>query len=88
MIRILGVLGVGAAVMYFFDPISGKRRRALLRDKVNHYQKEAREYAAGTAQDLRNRAQGVVAEARGVVKRKLGERRAASTVDIDLSQQQ
>jgi hypothetical protein len=88
MIRILGVLGVGAAVMYFFDPISGKRRRALLRDKVNHYQKEAREYAAGTAQGLRNRAQGVVAEARGVVKRKLGERRAASTVDIDLSQQQ
>jgi len=88
MIRILGVLGVGAAVMYFFDPISGKRRRALLRDKVNHYQKEAREYAAGAAQDLRNRAQGVVAEARGVVKRKLGERRAASTVDIDLTQQQ
>ena len=88
MIRILGVLGVGVAAMYFFDPISGKRRRALLRDKVNHYQKEAREYAAGATQDLRNRAQGVVAEARGVVKRKLGERRAASTVDIDLSQQQ
>ena len=45
-------------------------------------------YAAGATQDLRNRAQGVVAEARGVVKRKLGERRAASAVDIDLSQQQ
>lgn len=93
MIRILGALGIGAAAMYFFDPVSGRRRRALLRDKMEHYQKEVTEYAEGTAQDLRNRAQGLVAEARGMVERRMGQRRQGaqfqgdqgSQVDIELN---
>jgi gas vesicle protein len=72
--RALGALAVGALAVYFFDPVSGKRRRALVRDKMVHYRKEAREYAAGTAKDLRNRAQGVVAEVRHVAERRLGRR--------------
>jgi hypothetical protein len=83
MIRLLGVLGAGALAMYLFDPVSGNRRRALLRDKLVHYRKEAGEYAEGTAKDLSNRAHGLVAEARGVM-----ERRRTRRVDIDLSQPQ
>ena len=93
IIRVLGALGVGALAMYFFDPISGKRRRALARDQMTHYQKEATQYAEGAAKDLRNRAQGFYAEARGMMERRMGQRRQdgqgtqsaqASQVDIEL----
>jgi hypothetical protein len=43
-------------------------------------------YAAGATLDLRNRAHGLAAEARGAVERRLSQRRPASPVDIDLSQ--
>jgi hypothetical protein len=82
----LAAFGAGAALAYFFDPVSGRRRRALMRDQLVRAQHRISDYAEGTAKDLRNRAQGVVAETRGMVERKLGERRGASTVDIDLSQ--
>ena len=84
MIRILGALGIGALAMYFFDPVSGRRRRALLRDQMVHAQKEITDYAEGTAQDLRNRAYGLAAEARGMVERRFGQRREpTSSVDVD-----
>lgn len=74
IIRVLGALGIGALAMYFFDPVSGRRRRALLRDQMTHAQKEITEYAEGTAQDLRNRAHGLAHEARGMVERRMGQR--------------
>lgn len=86
MIRILGALGIGALAMYFFDPENGRRRRALVRDKATHYGNEAQRYADATYNDLRNRAQGVVAETRGLYERRFGQRRQESKVDIDLSQ--
>lgn len=58
----LGVLG-----MFIFDPKEGRRRRALVGDKIVRYGNEAADYATGTAKDLRNRAQGMAAEARGAV---------------------
>jgi hypothetical protein len=83
----MAAFGVGAALMYFFDPVSGKRRRALLRDQLVHARHEVGDFAEGTAKDLRNRAYGLAAEARGVIERRLGERRSAASVDIDLSQE-
>ena len=65
IVRILGALTIGAAAAYFLDPASGRRRRALARDKVTHYRKEAREYTKGTVRDLRNRARGLAHEVRG-----------------------
>ena len=88
MIRILGALGIGALAMYFFDPENGRRRRALMRDKAVHYGNEASQYADATYKDLRNRAEGVVAETRGFVEKRLGRRQQGSKVDIDLSQPQ
>ena len=32
MIFRIAALGIGALAMYYFDPVSGNRRRALLRD--------------------------------------------------------
>lgn len=73
MIFRIAALGIGAIAMYYLDPASGKRRRALLRDQVAHAKHRVEDYAQGKAKDLRNRAQGLVARGR----RKL---------DIDLTQ--
>jgi hypothetical protein len=86
MMRVIGAFGLGALAMYFFDPDSGKRRRALLRDQLVHARHEIGDYAEGTTKDLRNRAYGLVAEARGLVERRLGPRRKEPSVDVDLSQ--
>jgi hypothetical protein len=82
----MAAFGVGAALAYFFDPVSGRRRRALLRDQLVHARHEVGDYAEDKAKDLRNRAYGLVAEARGMVERRLGERRSSAPVDIDLSE--
>jgi hypothetical protein len=69
IIRALGALGIAALAMYFFDPVSGRRRRALLRDQLGHARKKIGENAEGTARDLRNRARGLAAEARKTLDR-------------------
>jgi hypothetical protein len=86
LMRVIGAFGLGALAMYFFDPVSGRRRRALARDQLVHARHEIGDYAEGTAKDLRNRAYGLAAEARSLVERRLGERRQASSVPVDLSQ--
>jgi len=48
--------------MYLLDPDRGRRRRALIRGKIEHATNEAEELAGKTSRDLRNRAQGVMAE--------------------------
>jgi hypothetical protein len=53
----------GSLAMYFFDPILGRRRRALLRDQGVRLQHEAREYSVKHAKDLANRARGMMAKA-------------------------
>jgi len=63
----LWAAAAAAAAMYFFDPQSGRRRRALVRDKLAWLRDEAgdvREAAEGRAEDLRNRATGVMHETR------------------------
>jgi hypothetical protein len=60
-------MAAGAALMYFLDPDRGGRRRALLRDKAVGLSNDLGEAATGAARDLRNRAQGVVAEASGAL---------------------
>lgn len=59
--------GLGALAMFMLDPVSGRRRRALVRDQAVRYGRETAEAAEATASDLRNRARGMVAETRGAV---------------------
>lgn len=53
---------LGAGLMYFLDPVSGKRRRAYTRDKTTHLAEEADTIVGRTVRDLSNRYQGLVAE--------------------------
>jgi gas vesicle protein len=62
IIAILAGLGVGAAVMYLFDPEGGNRRRALIRDKAVRLNRQTREAIDGTMKDLSNRAKGTMHE--------------------------
>lgn len=57
-------LGVGAALMYLFDPEEGNRRRAVLRDKAMSISNKAQDAMTGRAQDLSNRAKGLLHETR------------------------
>jgi hyperosmotically inducible periplasmic protein len=70
MIRVLGVLGIGALCMYFRDPVSGRRRRALLREQLVHAKHEIDDYAEGKSKDLRNRAEGVIADTRNMMEQR------------------
>lgn len=56
-------LGIGALLMYFNDPQSGRRRRAQLRDQCVHAAKVARDQSNALIHDVQNRATGVAARA-------------------------
>jgi hypothetical protein len=58
----LGVLaaGVGAGMMFLLDPQTGRRRRAILRDKTLHYGRQASVAVEKTTRDVKNRAHGTV----------------------------
>lgn len=62
----LGPIGIGAAIMYLFDPNQGRRRRALLRDQTTHLARRAREASNALASDLQNRAAGIRARVEGM----------------------
>lgn len=52
--------GLGAIAMYVLDPVSGKRRRELARDKAANAATGAVDTLQTTARDLQNRAKSVV----------------------------
>src|SRR5436190_14701782 len=58
-LALLSGAGLGAGLMYLFDPEMGRRRRALARDKAVRLGHEAQETADTVGRDLRNRAQGL-----------------------------
>lgn len=65
MNRGLGLItaaGMGAGLMYLLDPDRGKRRRALLRDKVTHAAKVASEATGKTGRDVRNHLFGLCSD--------------------------
>ncbi len=66
VLAILSGLGVGAALMYLFDPQGGNRRRALIRDKTFSASRKTQQALTGKAHDLRNRAQGLLHESKAM----------------------
>lgn len=64
-------LGVGAGWMYFFDPQSGRRRRAILRDQVVAGLNERACWFDKALRDAGHRAQGTVAEFQGMFDRSI-----------------
>ncbi len=61
--KALTMLGLGAGLMYFLDPDRGRRRRALVRDQVDHLLHEVDHAIEVTTHDLSNRSRGLMAEA-------------------------
>jgi len=56
-------VGVGAGLMYFFDPNRGRARRAIVRNKATKLYHDGVERAEHTIKDLENRLNGVAHEA-------------------------
>jgi len=57
---ILGTAGIGAGLMFFLDPDMGKRRRAILRDKLTSLTRLSAWAADKTSRDVKNRLYGTV----------------------------
>lgn len=60
----IGGLVVGAGLMYVLDPTGGRRRRALIRDKVVRSGHELSDQAGRMSTRATNRIRGMVAETR------------------------
>ena len=59
-----GLVALGAGLMFMLDPNTGRRRRAITRDKARKFARLSAERARALAQQAADRARGVVAEAR------------------------
>jgi hypothetical protein len=66
---ILAAFGIGAGLMYLFDPQSGGRRRALLRDQMDHTVRKLQEAERVVVHDASQRAIGLMAQARRAIRR-------------------
>jgi uncharacterized membrane protein len=66
---LLSGLGLGAGLMFFLDPVRGRRRRTWIRDKAVHLGSDSRRALDKTWRDLRHRASGVAAEAKSAMQR-------------------
>lgn len=55
----LAGLGLGAGLMYLFDPRQGRRRRALARDKIVRMAHQAEDAVDVVTRDMKNRARGL-----------------------------
>jgi hypothetical protein len=63
-LSLLSGIGLGAGLMYFLDPVMGRRRRALLGDQATAAWRDLQDATRVTARDLSQRSQGLLAEGR------------------------
>lgn len=55
--------GVGAGLMFILDPVRGKHRRSVVRDKAVRAAHRTRDAAGATRRDVANRLSGLAADA-------------------------
>jgi hypothetical protein len=67
----LGAL-FGAGLMYVLDPDRGRRRRALVRDKISRGSRQVGEFADRRTRDFANRMKGAVQEGRARIRDREG----------------
>jgi hypothetical protein len=61
-LELLGGVGLGAGLMYFLDSVSGRRRRALVRDQMVSALSRSDDVVTCVARDLSHQVQGLFAE--------------------------
>lgn len=62
-------IGLGTGIMYLLDPDRGKRRRALVRDRIKNVARKTSHGVGVTARDVTNRARGLGAQIQSRLKR-------------------
>jgi uncharacterized membrane protein len=60
-------MAIGAGLMYFLDPQSGNRRKAMVRDRMLRLQRQGDEALDTAVRDLRNRTRGILSETMAIV---------------------
>lgn len=70
LLAMIAGTALGVMSMYVFDPLAGRRRRSLARDKLTRMRRKAQEAAGVTARDLKNRSLGLLAEGRSAIFRR------------------
>jgi osmotically-inducible protein OsmY len=63
----VGILALGAGLMFFFDPTRGRSRRAWIAQKTGRYVRETGEFFGRTGRHLRNKAVGSYYQGRRAV---------------------
>jgi uncharacterized membrane protein len=63
----LAYLGLGAALMYFYDPQAGRKRRADLHNRIDTAGRQLAHARDVVRRDAANRMNGLVAETRGAI---------------------
>ena len=66
---VLTGLGLGVGLMYFLDPERGRRRRALVRDRLTHAARVSGDAVGATGRDVAHRTSGAGARIRRLVNR-------------------
>jgi hypothetical protein len=64
LVAALAAIAAGAAAMYYLDPQSGRRRRALARDRVDAVRHDVVQYTTAKSRRAADRARGLVAGVR------------------------
>lgn len=64
----LGAIAAGLSTMYIVDPNQGRRRRAVLRDKMRHAGRNTGDALSVVGRDLRNRAEGMLSIGRRMLR--------------------
>jgi osmotically-inducible protein OsmY len=67
LLRLATALAAGAAIMYYFDPATGRRRRAMAREKGVSAGHEVEDFARSRSKRVADRLQGAVARTRARV---------------------
>lgn len=67
ILALIGGLGVGAALMYIFDPKGGGRRRALIRDRAVGITNDLKQTVGAKSRHLGNKAKGLMHEAKSMI---------------------
>lgn len=64
MFRAIGSIGLGAGLMYYLDAASGRRRRAMVRDRMVGVLHDTEDAIGKGSRDFGNRLSGAIAELR------------------------